>query len=169
MEIENKFEKIIPSKDYKHRNGFNNNNIVDNLSQSEKKELEDWLIEKLLIDRELDTLIVETLAYLKSNKALPILNNLLKTSSNEMVKLIISTSIFEISHDNMMVSIAISSLKNIDNINDSYYVFKITSAFYYLIKFNSVDVNNIIREYTHHKEYLISYNAQRALRLSLEI
>jgi len=165
MNIEKLIIEIIPPSDYQHRNGFNNIHIIDNLTDKEKKQVIGLLIEKLLYKKneEIDILIVETLAYLKSKESLPVLKNLLENCSNELDKLKIATSIFEINHDNDMVDMAITSLKKIDDKNDSYYVHKLTSSFYYLIKFNKPEVNRIIHEYINHKEYLVSYNAKRAL------
>ncbi|HZL11133.1 MAG TPA: HEAT repeat domain-containing protein [Prolixibacteraceae bacterium] len=165
MDIEKLIGEIIPPSDYQHRNGFDNILIIDRLTDNEKKQVENVLIDRLLHKtvEEVDTLIVETLAYLKSEKALPVLKNLLEHCSSEVVKLRIATSIFEINQDNDMVKIAITSFKKLDNNKDSYYVHKLTSAFFYLIKFNKPEVNGLIKEYITHKEYLLSYNAKRAL------
>jgi hypothetical protein len=165
MSIKKIIEQIIPPSNYHHRNGFNNIPLIDKLSNDEKTELEDALIHRLLFDseEEIDTLIVETLAYLKSQKALPVLKNILEKSSESMTKLIISTSIFEINGDSDMVDIAITSFRKLDDNKNPYYVYILPSAFYYLIKFRSTIVNSIIEEYVNHKDYLIAYNAKQAL------
>lgn len=165
MDIEKLIGEIIPPSDYQHRNGFNNIPIIDKLTDNEKNQVENVLIDRLLhkTNEEADTLIIETLAYLKSVKALPVLRNLLEHCSIEVVKLRIATSIFEINQDDDMVNIAITSFKKLDNSKDSYYVHKLTSAFFYLIKFNKPEVNELIKKYIDHKEYLLSYNARRAL------
>ena len=164
MEIntETLINRIIPPADYQHRNGFSNTDIIDKLSEQEKKLMEDALINMLMTKND-DTLIIETLAYLKSVKSLPFLYEFLKNNSDTMSKIIVSTSIFAINQDNDMVDIAITSFKNLENTKDSYYVYKLITAFYYLIKFNKPEVNEIIKEYLNHKEYLLSYNAKRAL------
>lgn len=154
----------FPPADYQHRNGFNNVPIIDKLNNDEKKKVEDRLISKLLEPTEgVDTLIVETLAYLKSEKALPLLRNLLKNSSNELIKLKIAVSIFEINPSEDLIDLAISAFKKLDNQKDSNYVYKLTTAFFYLIRFNSSEVNNKIKQYIDHKEYLLAFNAKRAL------
>jgi len=165
MSIEKLVKEIIPPSDYQHRNEFNNIPLIDKLNDEEKKQLEDALIHKLLFEsgQELDTLVIETLAYLKSQKSLPILNNLLEEYSDYMTRLVIAASIFEINKDAGMIDIAINVVRKIDDRSDAYYVHKLTSAFYYLIKFKSTKVNSIIEEYTHHKEYLIAYNAKQVL------
>lgn len=161
--IEKLIDEIIPyPADYSHRNGFSNNHIIDDLSADEKLKVENALINKLSEHPE-DLLIVETLAYLKSTKSIPALRNLLENSSNSMQKLTIATSIFEITQDNDMVDIALIAFRQLDNRKDAYYAYKLISAFYYLAKFNNPAIMEIIKEYVDHKEYLVSYNAKRAL------
>jgi len=165
MNIDKLIREIIPPNDYQHRNGFNNVPILNQLTADEKLQIEDILIKMLLSasEQEIDTLIVETLAYLGSNKSVPILNILLGSCSDEITKLVISTSIFEINDDENMIETAINITRNIDDKSDAYYIYKLTSAFYYLIKFKSKRVNSFIEEYTKHKEYLVSYNAKQVL------
>ncbi len=167
MEIEKLINEIIPPSDYEHRAEFNNEPILDKLTANEKRLVEDELICLLLneADGNIDTLMVETLAYLKSEKSLPVLKSLLKDGIGDMTMLIIASSIFEISGDNKMVDIAISSFKNISRRKDSYYIYGLIPAFYYLAKFKNPEINKIIEEYTNHKEYLVSYNAKRYLDL----
>ena len=161
--IEKLIDEIIPyPADYSHRNGFSNTHIIDKLSADEKIEVENALINKLTEHPD-DLLIVETLAYLKSTKSIPALRKLLVNSSYDMEKLIIASSIFEITKDTNLVDIAISAFRQLDNKKDAYYVYKLTGAFYHLAKFNNPAVIEIIREYFDHKEYLVSYNAKRAL------
>ena len=78
MNIDKLINEVIPPKDYQHRNGFNNIPIIDELTANEKQLLEEALIRKLQSEaaKEIDTLIVETLAYLKSVASLPILKKL---------------------------------------------------------------------------------------------
>lgn len=162
MDIESLINKIIPPADYQHRNGFSNTYRIDQLNEHEKKLVEDKLIDKLLSKSE-DILVVETLAYLKSEKSLPLLYDLLSKSTGETAKLIIATSIFEINGDNEMIDIAIDSVKKIDSIKDAYHVYRLIPTFYYLAKFQNDKVNRIINEYSNSKEYLIAYNAKQAL------
>lgn len=166
MEFEKKVDEIIPPMDYQHRNGFSNIQLINELTHNEKEKLEHILIKKLIFtnDEEIDILIVETLAYLKSKISLPILKDLLTKCSDEMCKLIIATSIYDIDKGSSnMIDIAINSIKKMDNINDAYYVYKLASAFYYLAKFRNTRINHIIKDYTEHKEYLVSYNAKKHL------
>jgi len=80
-----------------------------------------------------------------------------------MIKLVISASIFEINKDSNMIDIAIGIIKTIDDKSDAYYVYKLTSAFYYLAKFHERKTTKLLEEYSKHPEYLISYNAKQAL------
>lgn len=168
MEFEKNIDKIIPPMDYQHRNGFNNIPIIDKLTKEEKQLLEKALIQKLQLEaeKEIDTLIVETLAYLKSVVSLPILKKILEMCNDIVIKLRVATAIFEISKDAEMVDIAVSSVKEIDNKKDAYYVYKLTSAFYCLAKFKNEKTKQLIKEYTSDPEYLISYNAKQALLLT---
>jgi len=165
MNIEKLVKEIIPPGDYQHRNGFNNIPLIDKLNDDEKGQLEAALIHKLQFEsaEQPDTLVVETLAVLKSEKSVQILKQLLEKCTSSMTKLVIAASIYEINGENGMVDIAINNLKKIDDKSDAYYVYKLTSAFYYLIKFNDPRVISIIEEYANHNEYLVAYNAKRVL------
>jgi hypothetical protein len=166
MEIKELINRIIPPADYQHRNGFNNIPIIDELSDDEITEVENALIDMLTNNsaEKLDTLIVETLAYLKSSRSLPRLRDILKeTTNSNITRLILATAIFEINGDNDMIEIGVDCFKKIDNNKDSYHLYKLIDAFYYLIKFQSPVTSKIIEGYTNHKDYLVSYNAKRVL------
>ncbi|HMG67004.1 MAG TPA: hypothetical protein VK588_04925, partial [Chitinophagaceae bacterium] len=109
MEIEELVALVVPPADYQHRNGFNNIPLISKLTKDEKTQLEDALISKLTNESKvsIDTLIIETLAFLKSEKSLPILKQLLGASSNNLTRLKIAASIFEIGKENDMIDIAI--------------------------------------------------------------
>jgi hypothetical protein len=157
--------EIIPPSDREHRDGFTNEPLIDILTDSEKRQLEDILIDMLLNKQNkwIDTLIVETLGYLKSEKSIPVLKNLFNSCTYEMCNLIIATSIFEISNDSSMINRAIDSIKKMDNKNDPYYIYDLSSAFYYLAKFKRPETEMILESYTEHNEMLVSYNAKRHL------
>lgn len=167
MDIDKLLNEVIPPSDYQHRNGFNNIPLIDELTENEKQLLEEALIQKLQseAEKEIDTLIVESLAYLKSVASLSVLRNLLEMSNDIGIKLSIAIAIFEISQDAEMVGIAVSLVKEMDNKKDSYYVYKLTSAFYYLAKFKNEKTNQLLKDYASHPEYLISYNAKQALEI----
>ena len=155
MNIEELIAEIIPPNDYQHRNGFSNVQLIDQLTNEERELVEDALIYKLIENT--DMLIVETLGYMRSEKSLPILNNMLEECSDNMRKIIIATSIFVIDRDNAMINVSINAFKHLDNI------YQQISAFYYLKKFESPQTDSLIGEYTEHSNYLLSYNAKQAL------
>ena len=165
IDVDSLIKKIIPyPADYSHRDGLNIELIIDNLESDEKESVEVALI-NLLDKHPEDTLIVETLAYLKSVKSIPILYDLLKKCSKGVRKLKIATSIFQINQDTDLMDIAISETKQMDDKKDPYYIYKLTSAFYSLAKFQNENANNFIESYVTHDEHLISYNAKRALAI----
>lgn len=161
MDINKVINEIIPPDDYQHRNGFSNEHIIDKLSDEDKFRIEAELIDKLR--KKPDMLIAETLAYMNSAKSLPLLYDLLKTSDEGMAKLILASSIYRINKDTSMIDIAIIVIRKIDNKRDAYYVHKLTSAFYYLSKFQEPKTTKLLEEYSKHSEYLVSYNAKQAL------
>ncbi|HTD98090.1 MAG TPA: hypothetical protein VK668_02345 [Mucilaginibacter sp.] len=165
MEINALIEKIIPPSDREHRDGFSNVSIIENLTVIERNKIEDALVNMLNFSsiENLDTLIVETLAYLKSTKSIFKLKDLLKKSNSNLDKLIIATSIFEISAEDEMLNVAVASFKNIDNKADPYYIYKLSDGFDYLIRFRNPVSTKIIQDYTQHTDPIISYNAKRAL------
>jgi hypothetical protein len=163
MNMDKLVNEVIPPSDYQHRNGFNNIPIIDGLTPSEKQLLEGALIQKLQSEAGIDTLIVETLAYLKSAASLPVLKNLLEVCNDPIIKLKIATAVFEINQDEEMIDIAISLARKLDNKKSAYYVYELSNAFDYLVKFKNDKARQFIKEYTSHTEYLISYNAKKAL------
>lgn len=171
MNTKTLIDQVIPPEDYTHRNGFDNIPIVSKLSEFQKQNLENMLIEKLFFNgaQHIDTLIVETLGYLKSKKSLVILKKLLDVSPNELTRLTIAYSIFEIDNNQDMISIAINILQKIEKNRDAYFVQKLTSAFYLLIKFHNKEIDSIIFSYVNHEEYLIRYNAKQVLGIKMDV
>ena len=167
MNIDELVNEVIPPADYSHRNGFNNIPIIDKLTEDEKQSLEKALIQKLQLEaeKEIDTLIVETLAYLKSKQSLPVLYKLLEVSNIDIIKLEIAASIFEINQDVEMINIAINQFKRIDSNKDAYHVYAVSGAFYHLAKFKNEKTRQLIKEYVNRPELLISSNAKRALEM----
>jgi hypothetical protein len=157
--INRQIAEIIPPNNYKHREGFSNKHLIDALNNQERAMIEEVLISMLLT--KVDILIVETLGYMKSLKSVPILIDLLRQTSNAMNRLIISSTVFEINQDMTMIEISIEGFKTL---NDEY--FSIIHGFYYLSKFKNEKTEAIIKRYIQHSDYLISYNAKQALRMT---
>jgi len=161
-DLEKLINEIIPPDDYQHRNGFSNTRIIDKLNNQERTLVEENLI-SMLSDKT-DILIVETLAYLRSQKSLSILYTLLDKNIGTS-SIIIAASIFQINKDNQMLEIAIKAFKGLEKTKDAYSVYKLIPMFYYLRKFKNEATNAIINEYTNHSDYLLSCNAKQALEL----
>jgi len=155
MDINKIVSEIIPPDDYQHRNGFSNEHLIDNLCQEEKIKVEAELIN--ILQNKSDMLVVETLGYIKSEKSLPFLYELLENLNDEMAKIITSASIFEISHDQKMIETARTTFKSIEN------KFQLILAFHYLMKFQNSEISKLVQEYTTNSDHLISYNAKQAL------
>lgn len=148
-------EKIIPSNNYESRNGFSNEHLINTLTDEERVIIEDKLIEMLHTKN--DMLVIETLAYMKSTKALPRLYSMFQDFESDSERIIISSAIFEIANDNSMVTVVIDCFKQLTN------VYELIPMFQYLKKFNSPEIRRLIKSYVDHKDYLVSYNAKQAL------
>ena len=155
-------DKIIPPSDYEHRNGFSNDNIIDKLSTEEKSNVETELI-NMLSHYNGDTLVIETLAYMNSQKAIVPLKNILQETKEELTKIIIASSIFKISSDKIIIDIARDAFKKIEVLPMNYFYNKsdLISSFYYLSLFGNVELNKLIKPYSKHSDHLVSYNAKR--------
>jgi HEAT repeat protein len=156
MEIEKKIAEIIPPNNYTNRHDFSNDHLIDKLSDKEKTEIESALISKLYSDP-VDILVVETLAYMKSDNAIPALLNSLENCKIEIQKVIIAISIYKIKPNHEMIEVAIDAVKEISDDRDLIVVFS------YLMEFKSERINNLIQNYINHPDFLVSYNAKRAL------
>lgn len=161
MNIDRLVEQIIPPDGYSSRNGFSNSHIIDGLSESEKTLVEEELLRKL--EFKTDILIVETLSYLGSEKAIPILSKILEDSAIPMEKLIIVISIYSINEDAKMAQLAISIAMEMleSNINSTIQAIPILS---YLAKLNVPEVYELIEKYSTHTDFLVSYNAKKLLQ-----
>ncbi|MGF7079813.1 hypothetical protein [Mucilaginibacter sp. UYCu711] len=148
------YANIIPPSDYSHRNGFSNQMIIDKLDVDSKKIIENLLIDELANGSN-DALIIETLSYLKSEKSLPLLYDLLETRPYPIYRLVVASFIYEIKKEDSLIDIAIAECERITNKWD------LINVFYYLSKFNNVKTNEVIGRYINDKDFLISYNAKR--------
>jgi hypothetical protein len=160
--VDELINEIIPPADYAHRNGFNNEPIIDTLDDSEKLLIENELIKMILNSN--DLLIAETLAYIKSTNSLQVLKNKLDTMTNPNEIIILAAAIFRIdSKDFNMANIAYNSFLTI---KDKY---SLISLFYYLARFNDTRINKMIRSFFDNKDFLISYNSKRAMGIDVKI
>lgn len=111
MNISKLLNDIIPPNDHQHRNGFTNKHIIDALIPKDKVQIEAELIS--MLQKKTDMLIVETLSYMKSDKSLSLFYELLENPGDEMARIIIAVSIFEINQDEKLFELAKSSFSGI--------------------------------------------------------
>jgi hypothetical protein len=159
MNIENLYKKIIP-KNYQNNSYFNNENedLLNKLSDFEKKEIEKLLIENLKISD--DTLIVETLAYLKSYSAIPLIHEKLILSKAPTDKIIFAISLYNLNYEkDNMIEIVYNSFLEVKN------KYTLTYLFYYLVKLNDIRINDYIKSFANCKDNDLSYNSITALSL----
>ena len=120
--------------------------------------IEEMLIEDLKSRN--DLLLIETLAYLKSEKAIPIIESVLKKSNEPYDKIIIAWSLFSLNYNkDKMIDIAYDSFLEVTNDYSKTYLF------FYLAKFNNSKINALIESYTNNKNFLLANNSKRALKL----
>ena len=154
--IEQLIKELIPPSDYQHRNGFSNENIVLSLTEKEKAEVERNLIE--MLEKKEDDLIGETLTIMKSTDSLPTLQKRLNLSKSPTMKIIWASYINEIKNgDEEMKEIA---LYEMDKISEKY---SRIGIFHHLAKFSDSRINDKIRNFINHKDYLTAYNARTSL------
>ena len=155
--IDKLIREIIPwPANVKNRMEFSNFHIIDKLSESEKLQVEIGLLEELKYSPN-DMLIVETLAYLKSTKSIDFLYKLLSETTDNYEIVTISSSIYRINKDKKLISIALNAVMKIPNERNLIW------SFNELAKFNHRKTNKFIKSFFNHKDFIISYNAKRAL------
>jgi hypothetical protein len=161
LNIDRLLNQVIPyPDDREHRDGFSNEQIIDELNDEAKKLLADGLIEKL-VERPDDLLIVTTLAYLKSEKSLDRLYELLNHPKHQNAnKATIASSIYKIRKDEKLIDIALTECIPLTN------WWNLISVFYPLAEFKNKKSDDFIGKHFDHKDYLVSYNAKRAIDLN---
>lgn len=166
MNIQDLIDEIIPPQDFEHRNGFNNIPFIDRLEERTKNVVEEALIVKLADQSadDLDPLLIDTLGYVKSHSSIPILSEFLTNCSDNKMRIILAATIFEICGDEDVIPVAIEALQQINSTKSPYRVSNLTSSFYYLAKFNLDEINNLIKRFIDNEDFLIAYNAKRALK-----
>mgnify|MGYP001588699614 FL=1 len=154
--IEQLIKELIPPSDYQNRNGFSNEHIVLSLTEKEKVEVERILIE--MLEKNEDDLIGETLTIMKSADSLPALQKRLNLSKSPTMKIIWASYINEIKNgDKEMKEIALNKM---DKVSEKY---SRIGIFHHLTKFSDDRINNKIRNFINHKDYLTAYNARTSL------
>jgi HEAT repeat protein len=103
-----------------------------------------------------DTWPIIGLGHIKSIKALPALYNLLENSEKE-VKITITCSIFQICRDQKLIDIVLQELPKTTN------QYALIEVLYMLPTFQNERITDLLNTYRDHEEYLVAYNATRAL------
>ncbi|WP_147321418.1 MULTISPECIES: hypothetical protein [unclassified Arenibacter] len=154
--IEQLIKELIPPNDYQNRNGFSNEHIVLSLTEKEKVEVERNLIE--MPKQEEDDMIGETLTIMKSTDSLPTLQKRLNLTKSPTMKIIWASYINEINNgDEKMKEIALNEM---DKISEKY---SRIGIFHHLAKFRDSRINDKIRNFINHEDYLTAYNARTSL------
>jgi hypothetical protein len=133
-------------------------NLLDNLSDEEKPIAEKELINVLSLK---DTWPIIGLGHIKSIDSLPILYKLF-SKSKKHIKIILAHSIFRICGDIEMIKQVLIEIPKVTN------TYEIIDILYILPDFGDERINKILKDFCDHKEYLIAYNATRALGLSTD-
>jgi len=160
-DIKHLISEIIPPQDYQHRNGFGNEQIIDSLSQVEKNEVEKELLK--LLKNSSDMLIVDTLAYLKSDNALPLLKIKLSSTTSPTNKIYLARAIYGINTKEVeMKDIAFEAFQKITN------EYQLIDVFYALSYFQDKRLNDLIQSFQNDKRYLVAYNARQVLGIDTQ-
>ena len=132
--------------------------LLDNLTPDELKTAELELIKSANLG---DTWPIIGLGHIKSTQALPALYSLLD-ESKQSFKVTIAYSIFQICKDEKMIGIVLQELPKITN------QYELIAVLYMLPAFTDDRISVLLNNYRDHKEYLVAYNATRALGLSTD-
>lgn len=156
-------EKFIPPMDRDHREGFTNVDLIDRLDYDSKNELESKLLEKL-DSSSLDSLVVESLVYLESYQAIPLFKKVLRETSNNVDKVLLASSIFQLEQDDSVIPEIIEAFKNMDNEPEPYKVYTLIAAINYLIGVKHVSIERMLQIYSRDENDLIASNAEKILK-----
>jgi hypothetical protein len=129
---------------------------LDKLDEEELAVAEKELIQALNTG---DPWPVIGLGHIRSQKALPVLYGLLSETERSM-KLIVAHAIFLICGDQQMIGTVLKEIPKLEN----WYEF--IDVLYILPDFRDSRVDNMLQDLCGHPDYLVSYNAKRAMKLA---
>lgn len=133
--------------------------LLDKLTENEKQLAEAELLKRL---KPGDDWPVRGLGHIRSKAALPELKTLLKKTKGSM-RACIALAIWKISKDDSMCDIVIEeSHKRYTDNEDSAKTFEMIDIIFFLAEFPMEAARGRMSELKDSKNYLISYNAQRA-------
>lgn len=132
--------------------------LLDNLSKDELKIAENELIDSLTLK---DDWPIKGLGYIKSQDGLTKLYELLPLGEKG-IKVAIAHSIFQICGDKEMIKITLTETPRITN------QYELIDVLYLLKGFGDDKLKEMLNGFRDHNEYLVAYNATRALGLSTD-
>ncbi len=136
--------------------------IIDELTPEEKEKAEEELIKRLSI---WDDWAAIGLGHMKSAKAAPALYALLPKAFGS-VKARIATALWKICGDEKMLQIVLNlSYPSFFSGLNPFHEFKQIDIIYCLVQFPQPEARARLEELTQDTQYLVSYNAKRALEL----
>ena len=137
--------------------------LLDALTPDDKSQAEDELISRLSSWR--DSWPIVGLGHLGSKKALPRLYALLPKAFGA-IKAEIALAIWKISHDEEMLEVVLKcSRRSTISLLTGSGTFKLIDVEYCLAQFPQAKAKERLSELTNDSDYLVSYNANRALEL----
>ena len=152
---------IIPPSDHAHRNGFTNEPLLDALGRSERRALEQALVADLQAGST-DLLVVETLAYLRAQSAVPAVRAFIGRCPDPTTRLGATAACYRLTQDHGLLVPALNDFRALEARTDAYRVYAMISGLYYLAEFEGPEVDRVLETYARHSEYLLKYNAARA-------
>lgn len=132
--------------------------LLDGLNKDEQKIAAKELIQALSLS---DIWPIRGVGYLKLTEALPKLYALLPQSEKGM-KVTIAHSIFNINQDPAMITITLSATTELTD------WYELIDILYLLPDFKDERTTRLLNDFREHQEYLVAYNATRAMKLPTE-
>ena len=132
--------------------------LLEKLSIEERSIAEHEMIRSLSLN---DTWPIMGLAHIKSRKALPKLYDLLD-QSKEHYKITLAYAIYQICNNGKMIDIVLDELPKITDQH------RLIEIMYLLTAFNNEKITESVIIYLDDEDYLVAYNAARALGLSTD-
>lgn len=159
--IDELISKIIPPNDREHRENINNEALIDQLTESEKNEVESRLL--VLLAETGENLVACTLAYMKSLASIPIIHDCMQKSDNLNKRILLASYIYYIRPDRRLIDVVVSAYYGLSGNLEK------ALSFYPLRTFHSPETDAIIKENISSREYLISYHAKRAMAIDVPL
>lgn len=129
--------------------------LLDKLSNEERKVAESELIAALSTG---DTWPIMGLGHIKSTAALPTLYSLLSKTFKQ-IKVTLAHAIFQICADPLMIDISLDEMAQLSQWHE------LIDLLYLLPDFRNKRTDQLLQDFRNHPEYLVAYNATRALGL----